>query len=135
MKAFIAAMATLTLAVPTAPAAAGPDIAPPVVRTRPAARMPEAAPPAAPPPSAACGTAGAPACPQKSAAGANPQDYRAALAAVPPERGSDPALDNGLVTAMSQLLAAGRCGEAAALATRNVRAALAARARQLCQGH
>ena len=44
-------------------------------------------------------------------------------------------LDKGLMTAMSRLIAAGRCADAAALATRSDRAPLAARAEQICRGN
>lgn len=52
-----------------------------------------------------------------------------------PAQESEPVLDAGLTRAMGRLLAAGRCADAAALATGQARAELAARARQLCPGN
>ena len=73
--------------------------------------------------------AGAP----KGSTAAAPRDYHAALAAAAAQGGGDPALDAGLVRVMSQLVAAGRCGEATSLANRDGRKELAARVQQLCQ--
>jgi hypothetical protein len=75
---------------------------------------------------AGCGTAGGAACPARRSA----QDFYTALAAT--GKSSDEALDRSLMTMMSRLMEAGRCGEAAALAARNGRAELSTRARQLC---
>jgi hypothetical protein len=61
------------------------------------------------------------------------QDYQAALTAAAAEDGGESALDGSLVRVMSRLLAAGRCGEAVGLATRDGRKALAGRAQQLCK--
>jgi len=43
-------------------------------------------------------------------------------------------LDKSLMTAMSRLLAVGRCADAQSLATANGRAALAAAAKRVCAG-
>lgn len=140
-KAFLA-IAALAIAGTLGPAAAAPPLAPAVTRT-PGTAAPKPGAPAPTAPPAACGVTGAPACTPKAAApavvgaysGGNPQDYAAALRAVPPKPGArDTALDDGLVTAMSRLMAAGRCGDATALASRSGRDQLAARARQLCPG-
>lgn len=69
----------------------------------------------------------------KAGQSASPRDFQAALAAAAAQDGGDPLLDAGLVRTMSQLLAAGRCGEATSLANRDRRKELAARAQQLCR--
>lgn len=58
-------------------------------------------------------------------------DYLTALSTVADPRG-DTLLDRGLMTAMSRLMEAGRCPDAAVLATQNARPSLASRARQIC---
>lgn len=73
------------------------------------------------------------AAPASTAAPAGPRDFQPALAAAAAQDGGDPSLDAGLVKVMSQLIAAGRCGEAASLANRDRRKALAARAQELCK--
>ena len=125
----------LVLFCTSSPAAAD-QVAPPVVRKPAPASVPSPAatdsPAAAP--QAACGTAGAAPCVERPAARRSAQDYFAALVASSGASGGDPALDKGLMSAMSQLIAAGRCAEAAALATRSDRAPLAGSARQICRG-
>jgi hypothetical protein len=74
----------------------------------------------------------APAAP-RAAGAATPRDFQPALAAAAAQGGGDPALDASLVGVMSQLLAAGRCGEATSLANRDGRKELAERAQQLCK--
>jgi hypothetical protein len=59
--------------------------------------------------------------------------YQNALTAAAAQGGGDPALDGGLIRVMSSLLAAGRCGDAVGLATRDGRKELASRAQQLCK--
>lgn len=61
------------------------------------------------------------------------QHYQAALTAAVSRNGSDAALDTSLIRVMSRLLAAGQCGKAAGLATRDGRKELATRAQQLCK--
>jgi hypothetical protein len=106
-----AALAAFAL---TAPAlAAAQDIAPPVKRK--------------PVPAATSRS------PQSPVRPVGPQEYRAALTAVSAQGDGDPTLDSSLIGVMSNLLAAGRCAEAASLATRDGRKALASRAQQLCK--
>jgi hypothetical protein len=71
--------------------------------------------------------AAAPAAPQTE------RHYQSALTAAASQDGSDSALDASLIRGMSRLLAAGKCGEAASLATRDGRKELASRAQQLCK--
>jgi hypothetical protein len=109
MRKLYAALAALAL---TAPAlAAAQDLAPPVKRK---------------PVATATGRS-----PQSPVRPASPQDYRAALTAAA-QGGEDSALDGSLIRVMGELLAAGRCAEAASLATRDGRKELASRAQQLC---
>ena len=75
----------------------------------------------------------APAPAARTAPTANPRDFQAALAAAAAQDGGDPSLDASLVGVMSQLIAAGRCGEATSLANRDRRKELAARVQQLCK--
>jgi hypothetical protein len=76
----------------------------------------------------------APAAPAPNAVRtASPRDFQGALAAAAAQGGGDPALDASLVRVMSQLIAAGRCGEATSLANRDGRKELAASAQQLCK--
>lgn len=119
-------------------AAAKDPVAPPVVRKAPESRLPPASAraPATRRSDAsgprACGTAGAPACTATAALPGSAENYYAALAAAAAASDLDPALDRGLMTAMSRLLAAGRCSDAVVLARRNGRSELAARAQQYC---
>jgi hypothetical protein len=109
MKKLSAALAALILA-PSAHAAAQ-DVAPSVKRKPVATQQSAPQPPRA----------------------ASAQDYQAALAAAAAQDGGEAALDGGLVRVMSRLLAAGRCGEAVSLATRDGRKGLATRAQQFCK--
>jgi hypothetical protein len=104
MKKLALALAALSLAAPAA--AAGQDVAP-AAKRKPAPT--------------------APAAPQRE------QHYQAALTAAASQDGGDAALDASLIRGMSRLLAAGKCGEAAGLATRDGRKELASRAQQLCK--
>ncbi|HEY0312428.1 MAG TPA: hypothetical protein VGC56_08025 [Allosphingosinicella sp.] len=134
----------LLLLIAGAPAAAmqsGKGLAPPVVRNAPAskeaspepvAKSPDAVPAAAKP--LACGAAAAQPCGEAASPRGTPQDYAAALTAAGATTGGDPVLDKGLIATMSRLLAAGRCADAAALATRSGRPRLASRAQQVCSG-
>ncbi len=109
MTKLFAALAALAL---TAPAlASAQDLAPPVKRKPVAASTARS--------------------PQSPVRPASPQDYRAALSAAA-QGGEDSALDASLIGVMSNLLAAGRCAEAASLASRDGRKELASRAQQLC---
>lgn len=129
MKKLTFAAFALSLAAPAVTSAAEP-LAPPVIQKPSAKSTPASATPSAP-----AAPAPVQAAEQRSAA-KSPQDYYSALAAAAAnDRGSDPALDKSLITVMSQLVASGRCGEAASLASRDGRAALAARAKQFCQGN
>ena len=123
------ALTVLLLPLSALPLQAAQPVAPPVRRApaKPAAVAPT--PPQTQ--SAACGTAAIP-CPARRVAGGTEEAYLAALASGPTGAGGDPLLDKGLMTAMSRLMAAGRCPDAAALATRSLRAELAARAQQIC---
>ncbi|HEY0149544.1 MAG TPA: hypothetical protein VGB70_11150 [Allosphingosinicella sp.] len=112
-KLFTALFAT---ALATAAHAAPDDIAPPLKRKAIAPATAKAAEPA-----------------QQPARAGKERDYQAALSATAAQGGDDAALDGSLIRVMSSLLAAGRCGEAAGLASRDGRKALAARAQQLCQ--
>jgi hypothetical protein len=142
MNRFVPALAALVLA---APAAAAPPLAPAVTRPPSASPAPAPSAPAATASSSpaatsaangACGTAGREPCPSKRMTSSNPDDYRATLAAsVTRQPGRDSTLDDGLVTAVSRLVAAGRCGDAATLATRSGQPGVAARATQLCAGN
>lgn len=118
MKRLLLTLSALALSAP-APAAVQ-DIAPPLKR-KPAAT---AAAPAKPAP--------APAAQQQAARSGSIQQYQAALTAAAAESG-DAELDAALIKVMSGLLAAGRCGDAAGLATRDGRKELASRAQQLCK--
>lgn len=71
--------------------------------------------------------------PQPGVRTSSERDYQAALTAVAGQGGGDAALDKSLIRVMSRLLAAGRCGEAASLATRDGRNELASRAQQFCK--
>jgi hypothetical protein len=133
------ALVLLFVASSAAGAAPGGDrLAPPVVRkpavatNAPAEPSPE--PSNAAPPAAACGGAGGVPCGPKRDAPASEDAYFGALAASA-GTGSDPILDKGLMRTMSRLMAANRCNDAVALATQNGRAALAGRAKQLCQAN
>jgi hypothetical protein len=108
MKKLVVLLAALSVAAPAL--AEDSKVAPAVVRT----------------------PAKAPAAP-RAAGTASPRDFQAALAAAAAQGGGDPALDSSLVRVMSQLIAAGRCGEATSLANRDGRKELAARAQQLCK--
>jgi hypothetical protein len=110
MKKLVAMVAALAVAAPVL--ADDSKLAPAVART-PAKAAPAASP--------------------NSARTASPRDFQAALAAAAAQGGGDPALDASLVRVMSQLLAAGRCGEATSLANRDGRKDLAERAQQLCK--
>ncbi|HEX8380815.1 MAG TPA: hypothetical protein VF619_09750 [Allosphingosinicella sp.] len=123
MKKLAAALVAFALAVPAVSAAQ--DIAPPVKR-KPAATStaPVAAPAAAP---------ATPAAPRQAGRPANASDTHPALVAAAAQDGGDPSLDASLVRVMSRLVAAGRCGEAAGLASRDGRKELASRAQQLCK--
>ena len=127
MKKLALSLAAFAFAAPSI--AAAQDIAPPVKRKPAATSSASYASSAAPQPVAAS-TAPA-AAPQPVATSTAPA--LAALAAVAAQGGSDAALDTSLIRVMSRLVAAGRCGEAATLATRDGRKELAARARQLCR--
>jgi hypothetical protein len=111
MRIFARPAAALALAAAMLPApllAGQGQVAAPVVRK-------------APPPPAPAGT------------GKSEQDYYAALARSAGTPGDDALLDQGLMRAMSRLIAAGRCADAAALATRSDRDSLGTAAQQLCQ--
>ena len=130
------ASALLLLLCAGAPAGAAAQVAPPVRKVPVAAsaeapQIPEDEVAVTQVPAAAL-QAPAAAAQAPVAAGRSAQNYLTALAAA--GSSEDQALDRGLITAMSRLLAAGRCTEAASLATRSDRAPLAARARQLCGG-
>jgi uncharacterized protein YdeI (BOF family) len=110
MKKLAVALVALILAAPAHVAAQ--DVAPPVKR-KPVATGQAAS--------------------QQARRPASAQDYQAALAAAAAQDGSEAALDGSLVRVMSRLLAAGRCGDAVSLATRDGREGLATRAQQLCK--
>jgi len=137
MKKLALALVAYALAAPSI--AAAQDIAPPVKR-KPAATSPAPAvaqQPAATPTAPAAPGAATPPAPAAAAQPAvrtgSEREAQAALAAVAAQSGSDAALDTSLIRVMSRLVAAGRCGEAATLATRDGRKELAARAQQLCR--
>jgi hypothetical protein len=147
MKKLVVTLVALALATPAA--AIAPEVAP-AVKRKPAPTAPPAARQAAPAPvepvasepvapastvSPAQQVAPAPmaALPAPRAARTmSERDSYAALAAVGGQ-GSDAALDTSLIRVMSRLVAAGRCGEAAGLASRGGRKELASRAQQLCK--
>jgi hypothetical protein len=85
--------------------------------------------PTAPKRSAA--TSRAPAAPQPAARSMSERDSYLALTAGAEQAGD--ALATSLIRVMSRLVAAGRCGEAASLASRDGRKELASRAQQLCK--
>ena len=120
LKPVAAALVLLIANAPAAAIAGGDRLAPAVVR-KPATPLGTASgrAPGAPAPSASA---------QSAPAGAD-AIYSALAASA---GGADSPLDKGLITAMSRLIAAGRCGDATALATGNRRVELAGRARQLC---
>jgi hypothetical protein len=145
------APALALVAAPAAASAAADEVAPAIVRKPAAKPAAQATSPAPPKDETACGTPGAAPCAETpteanppapatpptaggTARTASPQHYYSALAASQGS-GADATLDQGLMTAMSRLLAAGRCADAARLATSSDRAKLAARAQQLCQGN
>lgn len=109
MRKLPVALAALLLSAPAV--AAAQDVAPPVKR-KPVAASP------APRPGAPVG---------------REREFQAALSATSTQSGSDPALDTSLIRVMSRLMAAGRCGEATGLATRDGRKELASKAQQLCR--
>lgn len=111
-----------------APVAAAPDVAP-AVKRKPAATS---TPPAPPQPNAT-GPTPPPIAPQPAVRALSERDSYLALTAGAGQSGSDAALDTSLIRVMSRLVAAGRCGEAAALASRDGRKELASRAQQLCK--
>ncbi|HEX8126817.1 MAG TPA: hypothetical protein VF548_14680 [Allosphingosinicella sp.] len=120
MKKLAFALAVLVLSAPAAAVPAEKDVAPAVTRVPSKASGP-----------AACGsTAASPCVPAASSAG-RAQRYRSALEAVRPA--GDLELNNGVTKVMSDLMAAGRCGDAVSLAKRDGRNDLAARAEQLCK--
>jgi len=127
MQKYLFAFAAMALAAPIGAAAAPSGLAPAVARPAPA--------PAAPAPQTTAPTAAAaPAAPARTTQIGAPQTYAGALTAVPSPAGArDANLDASLVNVMSRLLAAASCDDAAGLATRNGRADLAVKARQLCQ--
>ena len=141
MKKLALSLAAFAFAAPSI--AAAQDIAPPVKRKPAATSSASSASSAAPQPVAAStapaaapqpvATSTAPAAPQPAVRTGSEREAQAALAAVAAQGGSDAALDTSLIRVMSRLVAAGRCGEAATLATRDGRKELAARARQLCR--
>lgn len=109
MKKLSLALAAFALAAPAA--APAQDLAP-AVKRKPAATAP---------------------APQQGAGATNERHYQAALSAASGQGSGDAALDTSLIRVMSRLLAAGRCGEAASLATRDGRKELASRAQELCK--
>lgn len=148
MKKLAVTLVALALATPAA--AIAPEVAP-AVKRKPAATAPAAPRQAAPAPVAPIAAEpgvpapSAPAAPQQVAAAPtvalpappagrtmSERDSHAALAAVAAQ-GGDAALDTSLIRVMSRLVAAGRCGEAAGLASRNGRRELASKAQQLCK--
>jgi hypothetical protein len=122
MKKLSPALAALALAAPAALSAQ--DVAPAVKRA------PAAAAPTVKPVGPATGTAPAATAAERTS---SPRDYQAALAAAAGKDGSDAALEASLIRVMSGLMASGRCGEAASLASRDGRKELATRAQQLCK--
>lgn len=148
MKKLVVTLVALALATPAA--AIAPEVAP-AVKRKPVAVAPVAPRPVAPAPSAPA--ASEPAAPESTVPAAPRQAAPAPMVALPPPpaaramserdsqaalsavagQGSDAALDTSLIRVMSRLVASGRCGEAAGLASRNGRRELAARAQQLCK--
>lgn len=122
MKKLAVTLVALALAMPAA--AFAPEVAP-AVKRKPAPAAPAPAAPVAAQPAVA-------AVPAPAARTMSERDSHAALAAVAPQ-GSDAALDSSLIRVMSRLVATGRCGEAAGLASRNGRKELASKAQQLCK--
>jgi hypothetical protein len=114
------ALAALALCVPAAAVAADKDVAPAVTR----APSKESGP-------AACGSGGATPCPPAASSAGRAQRYRSALESARPAEALE--LNSGVAKVMSDLMAAGRCGEAVGLAKRDGRKELAARAEQLCK--
>jgi hypothetical protein len=111
MKTLAMALAALACSVPAAVDSAEP-LAPPAKRA-PAPAAPNA---------------------QRPAAAASAQDYYAALGGgAAAQQGGEAELNGGMMRAMSHLIAAGRCTEAANLATRDGRPELAAKAKQICR--
>jgi 2-oxoglutarate dehydrogenase E2 component (dihydrolipoamide succinyltransferase) len=135
MKTLVPALAALALAASSA-AASGAQLAPPVSHAKPKpAPVPAAAAPAPAAPAATAPPIVVPviaAGPPARASGTEQGFYAALMTAQAGQAGGDPLLDKGLATAMSRLMAAGRCGDAVDLATRSARPELAARARQIC---
>ncbi|MET1112644.1 MAG: hypothetical protein ABWX67_14075 [Allosphingosinicella sp.] len=119
---------TLVVMALAAPVAAAPDVAP-AVKRKPAAAS---TPPAAPQPNAT-GPTPSPIAPQQAVRTLSERDSYHALTAAAGQSVSDSALDTSLIRVMSRLVSAGRCGEAATLASRDGRKDLAARAQQLCK--
>ena len=143
MKKLVVTLVALALATPAA--AIAPEVAPAVKRKpvtvapvapRPVApatsdaAIPQPAVPSAPPQAAPTPMVALP--PPPAARAMSERDSQAALSAVAGQS-SDAALDTSLIRVMSRLVASGRCGEAAGLASRNGRRELAARAQQLCK--
>jgi hypothetical protein len=130
MKSLAPALAAMALVAASAAIASGGQLAPPVSRAKPKA-TPGPAAPAPATPSVAVPVMAVP--PAPSPAGGGEQGFYAALmTAQPGQAGGDPLLDRGLATAMSRMMAAGRCGDAAYLATHSAAPELAARARHIC---
>lgn len=134
-------VALVAFAFAASAATAGQNLAP-AVKRKPAVtvapRQDFAAPaatPTAPPapaePVAAPSTA--PVAPQRAARMTSERDVRAALTTVAAQGGGESALDAGLVKAMSGLVVAGRCSEAAGLAAQDGRTTLASHASKLCR--
>lgn len=117
MEKLALALAALTLSAPAIAVAPDKGLAPPVTRIPSQARQ-------------ACDP-GSAACPQSNSAAGSAQRYRSALAGARPAE--DPELNSGAARVMSDLMAAGRCGDAVALAKREGRSELAARAQELCK--
>lgn len=127
MRTYSFAFAALALAAPVGAMAGPSGLAPAVARPAPASATPAAS-------AAAPAAVAAPTTAVRTTQIGAPQSYAGALAAVPAPAGArDTMLDASLVNVMSRLLAAASCDDAAGLASRNGRADLAARARQLCQ--
>ncbi|MFL6857324.1 MAG: hypothetical protein ACJ8EB_05385 [Allosphingosinicella sp.] len=129
MKSLAPALAAVALVAASAATASAAPLAPPVSHAKP---KPVAAAPAPAPatPSIAIPMTAAP--PPSPAGGGEQGFYAALTTAQAGQAGGDPLLDRGLATAMSRLMAAGRCGDAADLATHSAAPGLAARARQIC---
>ena len=112
-------------------AAPGDRVAPPVVR-KPSTTTsaPKAPNTVATPRTDNCPTGATPCAPPTPPA--TEETYFSALTASA-GTGGDLILDKSLMRAMSRLMAANRCPDAIALATKNGRAALVTRAKQLCK--